>query len=382
MIVKSVSVVIAAAALGIGTPAQADHSDVMSGIVEVFEGIRSGPHHFTFDWENDSFLFRDSTDKSYTNGTRLVLRSASTKFERVDSRKVEGGLDEEREDIWRRYVYGMRLGQNMYTPMAIRLPADGLSPNDRPYAGWAYVGALKDTYWSDGNGGRYLRLALDIGCTGPCSGAEHMQKGVHRILNAVEPLGWNSQIRNELAIQSTLEYSPYRRLLGEFVDLAPYVKGQLGNVFINVGGGVYGRFGRFNSPFGGTVHTDHAPSRVAEPLESGKNAKNFEGLSSRAKEKARDALIAKHSSELFLFGRIESRMVGYNATLQGGWFSKSPRTVEPERLVVDSEWGVAYATKRWSITYSVTTRGNEIKNNPFAVGTHKWGRVQLTWLCD
>lgn len=340
---RVLGVLVAAAWMSVAHGAEGD--DLLA---DARRAWNAGGPSLSVDWDNDAFI-AGGHDGFYTNGTRLTLRYPSPVATEQDG---SGG-----ERHFRRHVYGWRVGQNMYTPSDIALPPDRLDPNDRPYAGYAFVGVFRETYWSDGNEGRYLRLGVDVGCIGPCSGAEHTQKTVHRWLGANTPQGWDQQIRNEMTVQFRGEYSPGRVPVGSWMDVAPYITGQFGNTFIHAGAGAMARFGRFNTPFAGSLTL--APTR--------------EGLSPSSR------LTGQHSWELFVFARFETRAVAYNATLQGGWFNDSPRTVNPNPLVLETEWGIAWASRKWSIGYSYLTRTNEISGESYDFGHHRWGRIQVAW---
>lgn len=334
----------------VACPARAD---------DAFDDVRraraAGGPLVTLDWDNDAFQ-SSGRDGLYTNGTRLTFRLPSPTLHEST------GADGVRRQ--HRHVYGARLGQNIYTPADTALPPERIEANDRPYAGYLFAGLFRDTYSSAGAGGRYLRLGLDVGCIGPCSGAEHAQRAVHRYIDAQTPQGWSAQIRNEFIVQSRAEYAPGRVVLAPWADLQPYAVAALGNAFIGAGVGATVRAGRFNSPFAGSVV--NAPSR--------------EGLdaSGRRDPDRPD----RYRTEAFVFGRVETRWIGYNATLQGGWFTDSPRTVNAEPFVVETEIGAALAWRRFSIAYSVLTRSPEVSGQPFAMVGQRWGRFQVGWQFD
>ena len=309
--------------------------------------IDAGQRTAAVEWDNDAFAFsRD--DGSYSNGIRFSLRYASPDVHA--SRRGDGS------ESLRRHVYGLRLGQRIYTPSDIDLAPAELPLDERPYAGYLYLGVSRDTFWSDGNEGRYLRLALDAGCIGPCSGAEALQKRVHGWVGSSEPRGWGEQIRNEPTLQLTAEYSPGRAVLARWVDAAPYVRGQLGNVFVTAGAGALVRVGRFNSPFAGSLGS---ASRHAAPSAS-----------------------ASPAPELFAYARLEGRYVAHNATIEGGWFNDSPRTLDAEPYVVESEVGIAWAGERWMLGYSMLWRSKEIESQPGSLTAHRWGRIQIGYRFD
>lgn len=143
---------------------------------------------FTVALEND--LFGAGTDKHYTHGTELSYVS--------DTYQLQWFL---RTAAWmpffepsaeRRFV--VSLGQRIYTPADIerREPIE----DDRPYAGWLYlsIGLLTDHRREP----RYAdKLDLVLGQVGPNSGAESVQRPVHKITGGDRPRGWDNQLHNE-----------------------------------------------------------------------------------------------------------------------------------------------------------------------------------------
>lgn len=78
--------------------------------------------------------------------------------------------------------------------------------------------------------------------------------------------------------------------------------------------------------------------------------------------------------------RIDARAVGYNATLQGGYFSKdNPHTVRPKRLVSEAELGMAWNSGRFAISVFVVRRSNEIRDLSNAIGVQNFARLQFSY---
>lgn len=123
----------------------------------------------------------------------------------------------------------------------IQTPQDIENPDPQPLdAPWAGVLGL-GTSWSSYDNRRLGALQLFVGCMGPCSGAEQVQKFVHDDLGLSDnsPLGWDNQLdteflgnlnyalRYKLAAPSEERYQP-----GRFAgDLALGGQVGLGNFF-------------------------------------------------------------------------------------------------------------------------------------------------------
>lgn len=228
---------------------------------------------------------------------------------------------------------GWRIGQEMYTASNIKLPPLRVGPPDRPYAGWLYGGVFHEVHRADGT---HTRFGIDIGCLGPCAGGEWSQTQLHRVLNQPLPQGWSRQVRNEPGIVLYADIAPIRWRPSTRIDVTPSIRGRFGNIFTDLGGGVTVRAGRL----------DVLPGRSA-----------FYG-----------------------FLRADVHAVGYNATLQGGYFSSdNPHTVEPRRLVGEAEIGVAWADGPYAIRAGVVRRSNEIRSLPSRIGSQNYARLQFVY---
>jgi lipid A 3-O-deacylase len=230
-------------------------------------------------------------------------------------------------------VFGWQLGQDFYTASDIKVLPQFISPLDHPYAGWLYGGFFKDIRRDDGSG---TKLGLDIGCLGPCAGGEWAQKNLHRLLNQPLPQGWSTQVRNEVGAVLYGDYTPARWLLGSSADLTPALHGRFGNIFTDAGAGLTLRVGRLNSP---------------------------------AEKATLHGLV-----------RLDAKAVGYNATLQGGYFSKdNPHTVDPKRFTGEGEVGLVWNDGTYGISASVVRRSNEIHGLPNNIGSQNFARLVFSY---
>lgn len=230
-------------------------------------------------------------------------------------------------------VFGWRIGQELYTPSDIKLPASQVSLSDHPYAGWLYGGVYKQTYRADGT---HMLVGIDIGCLGPCSGGEWTQTNFHRIIDQPLPQGWSKQVKNEVGAVLYADVAPVRWAPLASVDVTPSIKGRFGNIFTDVGAGVTVRAGRLNT-------MPRAPS-------------------------------------FFGYLRADARAVGYNATLQGGYFSANNlHTVDPKRWVGEAELGVSWSSGVYGARFAVVRRSNEISGLPNSVGAQTFARLEFSY---
>lgn len=229
--------------------------------------------------------------------------------------------------------FGWRIGQEVYTPSDIKLPPAAISPSDHPYAGWLYGGLFRATHFTDGG---HLRYGLDLGCLGPCSGGEWVQTRLHRIIDQPQPQGWSRQVKNEPGAVLYADYAPRRWQLASWADVTPSIHGRFGNIFTDAGAGLLLRGGRLNLlPDAATLHG---------------------------------------------FVRLDARAVGYNATLQGGYFSSgNPHTVAPKRLVGEAEIGVAWQQAPFALSAGVVRRSTEVRDLSNATAAQNFARLLFSY---
>ena len=175
--------------------------------------------NYTFNFLAENDLWGSGSDKHFTHGTRLSFVESKEKAKDTQSctleqrEKESGGLD-----FIRNIVDSMRdekssktnqvsfiLGQNIFTPEDISNP--NLVVNDRPYAGWLYVGIglIRSQIKKEGFT-IFDTLELDLGIIDTESYAEDVQKWVHQnISNSPQPEGWDNQLKNEPGILLNLE---------------------------------------------------------------------------------------------------------------------------------------------------------------------------------
>lgn len=266
--------------------------------------------------DNDSLLL-NRNDGFYTSGARL------TRSFRLDT----GAADPLQPLV----SYGWRIGQKLYTASDINLASQDVPLSDHPYAGWLYAGMLRESVLPDG---RHARIGVDVGCLGSCALGRETQVGLHRTLRQKLPQGWSRQVRNEAGVLLHADLAGARWPFGSNIDLAPGLQARLGN-----------------------IHTDVAGQFM---LRAGQ----------------RDAGAATSAWQGSL--RMQARAVGYDATLQGGYFSSdNPRVVVPRRLVVEAEIGLAWRHLCYRLSAAVIRRSSEIAALSNARGSQNFVRLEL-----
>lgn len=192
--------------------------------------------------END--LFGAGTDRHYTHGTEISYVSDTYQPEwllNVASLMPSYSGNAETRVVW-------SLGQQIFTPADISIAAP--QPKDRPYAGWLYtslglvVDNRKESHYVD-------KIEVVLGLVGPNSGAESVQKTIHKWGGSDEPEGWDNQLDNEITIDLQYQREWILPLIDNHVDIVPRAAITVGTARRDVGGGLTFRLGTgLDSDFG------------------------------------------------------------------------------------------------------------------------------------
>jgi len=284
-----------------------------------------------FTWENDSFLSpfgTDFTDRHYTQGFFLEYWNRDDVGEKgfLGSASFMNSLWSFGMDI-EATRGGVAFGQEIYTPediafgpsffgIGFSLDAFDVQSDDRPYAGYLYVGPQWERRGRVSLFGRNSvpardRVSIALGVVGPASGAEFVQTRWHEIFNGVEPVGWDNQLENEFAftlhgertwlLQHGFGQSPFS------IELMPTLGFDLGNVSTRLTAGVEARLGL------GDIHLFTLPS----------TARSGNGFGA------------------YFFASAEGWAVAHNIFLDGNTFADSHR-VTKEHWVGEVSLGIGF----------------------------------------
>lgn len=281
---------------------------------------------FSAQFDNDLF---QGMDQNYTSGARFsyVAPMEPTHPLRPLARAlplVEGDL---------RVSYA--LAQKLFTPRDVSQSQPIL--NDEPYAGYLYVGIGFESE-QRGEAGRSIleSVELQVGVVGPDAYGEQTQKAAHRLFGAQDPMGWDNQLNNELAINLYYDRAWvgwYGTAIGQpnsgyRIDLSPYVGAALGNVYTYAAAGATLRFGP-NLP----------PSLGPSSIRPGPPGTDY----------------YRPVSEMrwYLFAALEGWAYARNIFLDGNTFTDS-QSVDKYPFVGDLRVGLSLQLGRYRFSFSET----------------------------
>jgi len=279
---------------------------------------------FEIKWSND-FVF--SSDYYFSNGLELVYYAPAFKKSPVRHLLIS---HKEAYNIW----YGLTLTQHFFTPRD--LSGNEINLTDRPFASYLLIGQKPISAMQD----RQIKITSEIrtGIFGKYSGGQSIQNGIHELLPASKPVsGWHSQLNSEIALNYILKVE--KGLTNSpFFNAIPYAEVLMGTPYTDLSGGIRFVIGKQNSLF----------------IDPGvRNCSNM---------------------ELYVFTDMSGRLVGYNATLQGGLFSTDSHALHSiNRLVGQFTTGIVWRVNRFSIEYGQTFLAKEFDSGL----SHKWAYVSL-----
>jgi lipid A 3-O-deacylase len=289
------------------------------------------------DFDNDIL---DYTDRFYTNGIKIEIISPGLQMNPLSRLMLPyrgSGTN----------YYGLSLVQNMFTPSTTK--TGGILYGDRPYAAYMYIGSFKIT---NDPAHRFRQTSeLDAGIIGPNSYGEWVQRSFHdAVPTNNEPLGWEYQVQNDLVLNYTIAYE--KGILSQkYFEVLLASTGNAGTLYTNLAGGIQLRAGWLN-PF-------------------------FANLGIAKKQALRDADLRK--IQFFFFIKGSGKLVGYDATLQGGLFNNSSSYTLPSdeisRVVFQTSGGVSFTCNGIRLDVEQFVLSPEFKDGWW----HKWVHVGLTF---
>ena len=278
--------------------------------------------YFSYTYSNDFF---NASDKYYTQGINPTVVLPA--FRKLPLMKLLPRLSNAVTQ------YGLTGVQDCFTPSSIR--NDTVLKGDRPYAATMYLGHF--TLSNREEKKQRLTSEIDLGVIGPCAVCEQEQKGIHRMLLNIQPLGWEYQISNDVLLNYRMRYEQ-GLFSGKIIDLTGLAEFNAGTIYDNASIGTNLRIGRMQSYFANT------------------RSKKF---------------------QFYAFAQGWVKVVGYNGTMQGGMFTKSVNILsynDLEPVVLKGSMGVCLSFKKIHIEYCRTFITQEIINWQ----DHGWGHINIT----
>jgi len=290
----------------------------------------SAVRFISHDYDNDVFT---NTDYYYTQGVRYelvfpYLQNSSVHFVLPGFRHLSVNY------------YGVTWEQKCYTPTSLK--SDTVLRGDRPYASVLYSGRFRVS--NDELHHQRMKTEIDLGLTGHCALCDDEQKAIHRALVDQQPLGWGTQIRQDLILNYSIAYD-------KGVVNTKYVQCVLqGKVDV---GSLYDR-----AIAGGMIR-------------AGKMCSYFSLYGPGENEASKKVLCYG-----FIKGWVQG--VGYDATLQGGLFDRNNVYVisdkNVERLVYGYQYGIVFSYRKLSLQYALVHITPEFSSGR----VHAWGHINIS----
>ena len=308
-----------------------------------FDAVKKYQGTYSFTLDNDLFANRD---RDYSNGFKAAwsspnvrsfadddclppwLQRAGQLFTQVYSPTVEQGN------------VTFTFGQAMYTPRD--KAATALILNDRPYAGWTYLGFGYNTRSKE----RLDSYEVNLGVVGPWSYAREAQRFVHRVRHLEQFQGWDNQLKNEFGAQLVFERKYRTEFLqhpdsrtGFGLDVIPHFGFSLGNVATYANAG-------FELRAGWGLPDDFGTSPI-RPAGDNSAPRTTDGMSQFTRP------IGAH-----LFASVDGRGVAHNIFLDGNTFRDS-HSVNKKPFVADAAVGIAANFGVYKVAYVRVFRTQE-----------------------
>ncbi len=312
-------------------------------------------------FEND--LFGD-TDQNYTNGIKLSL--ASPDLSRFEDAEYFGGWI----DLWDNLIpfihegkgsenvqksVVVSLGQKIFTPQDIQQTT--LILDDRPYAGWLFIGTALHTKTFN----RLDSVELQLGMVGPASLAENAQNFVHKTRRIDTAKGWDNQLDNEPAFALIYEQKRRFRPIEFFdkwgFDVISHAGLALGTVY------TYGNVGA-EARFGWNIPADFGTSLIRPG-----------GDTNAPIDSSDPRLSVQGGFSIHAFAAITGRVVLRDIFLDGNTFSES-HEIEKKNLGGDLIIGTSAVVRGVKFSYAQVFRTREFVGQ---AASHNFGSISVSY---
>lgn len=282
-----------------------------------------------FTYDNDFF---SATDRYYTQGVRFEY--IAPVFQRSPVNHI---LVKDKSAL---LFAGLAIERDGFTPSSIRI--DSIPIGNRPYAATSFLSSFIISV----NRETHTRLTsqFDIGIIGPASGGKEEQTAIHNAINGLPPLGWQYQVANDVVLNYTLQYE--KGIVNhDCFQLTGLTQARLGTLFTDASAGALIRAGIMNDYFSNLGITTQNDLR---------------------------------KFQVYGFAKAIGKVVGYNASMQGGLFNESIYTLtsnEINRTTAQVFYGIVIAYKRLQLEYTKAHITKEFKNGK----VHGWGHCAIAF---
>ena len=344
-----------------------------AGPVAVWAGESKDPcfefnYALNFLAEND--IWGGGTDQHFTHGSRISFVESKKPLDAArpcaEGKGESGYLDifrglfqtifDEKDPLFQTEEISFILGQSIFTPEHIT--RTDLIAEDRPYAGWLYVGLGLINKGKSGDWHIFDTMEIDLGIVGPQAYAGEVQRWWHEeVTDSPRPEGWQHQLRNEPGLLINLERKWRRELTrkgyeGLQVDFLPNVGVALGNVF------TYGAAGGMLR-IGVNIPVDYGPPRI-RPGAQGSDFFQYD---------------ENNPVSWYVYGGVEGRVIGHNIFLDGNTFTDS-HSVGTKLLVADVHAGLVVVIYHFRLAISQIFRTPEFEGQEEA---SEFGSVNISF---
>ena len=296
-------------------------------------------NQFTLTSDNDQYV-NPNHDRYYTDGILLNFTHALATPKHGDIAKK---------------VLEIEAGQRIYnsfTASARRIQPDPFVMTrygiDRPFTAYLYAGATLNLLYNNEDA---LKLNAQVGTIGPAALGEQAQDDFHKLFGLYEPRGWPFQLKNAIGINLSAGYSKFLyRNDAQWFDVAAVPTGWLGTTFTGASAGMQFRFGKIDKLFQSTITNSRVSSNAGE----------------------------QQTHEFYFFTTPQINYVAYDATIEGGLglSDKGPVTFGIYHFVYQQQFGLEFASARWSAKYIAYIRSREVKST--ALGD-QWASISLAY---
>ncbi len=293
----------------------------------------SPDHRLAYTYANDLFF---GTDYYFTQGMTLDWVSPVLAHSPVNYLLPKGPAGSTR-------YHGLALRSDGYTPLSI---TDAhIRMGDRPYAAYFYVSLYRVSNQIVKK--QRLTTAVEVGYIGPAAGGKFIQTKLHELTHNAVPRGWDYQIHGDAVLGYRAAYEKQLLAAGRAAALIGTAEASLSTLRTYAGAGLRLRAGRFD-PYFASLGPASSRSRA--------------GL---------------RPWQLYAEGTLSEQLVGYDASLQGGFFNHSSPYVlknsQIRRAVLHSAGSLVVVHEGLSFTATAVYVGPE-----FAGGRpHHWGVLAL-----